>query len=269
MRYTLLELVQRILESADSDEVNSITDTAEALTVANIIKECYFEILGEIEPIESDGLFHLDASGDNTKPTVMYLPSSVVNIEWLRYNVGESLLDTEFRDLDYLPIEDFLRIQEALNYDETYVESQIIEINGQEFNVKYRNDEDPRYWTSPDGQTILLDSYDSSYEDTLTSSRTYGFGQLVPVFQMTDTFVPRLNPKQFQLLLQEAKAQAFIELKQTANEKAERKAKRNRILAMKNKDSSVDPRPNLIKHGGFGRRGGPTSLLKKYGKYST
>lgn len=239
----------------DSDEVNSISDTVESLAVANIIKECYYDILGEISPTQTEGLLHLDASGDNLKPTVMYLPSTVVNIEWLRYNTGSTVTDTEFRDLCYVPLEDFYRMQDGLDLDESWTGTQVVTLNGQDFNIKFRNDESPSYWTSPDGSTILFDSYDSSYENTLTSSRTYGYGQLIPVFSMTDTFVPNLNPKQFQLLLQEAKAQAFVEIKQTANEKAEKKAKRNKILAYKTKDSSVDPRPNLLKHGGFGRRG--------------
>lgn len=42
MKYTLLELTQRILESMNSDEVNSIGDTEESMTVANIIKESLF-----------------------------------------------------------------------------------------------------------------------------------------------------------------------------------------------------------------------------------
>lgn len=255
MRYTLLELVQRILESTDSDEVNSVTDTAEALTVANIVKECYYEILSEVEPKESEGLFHLDASTDDTKPTLMYLPLSVVDIHWLKYNVGETVSETDFRDLRFLPVEEFFRHQNGLDIDEAWVSSMVVQMNGQDFNVKYRSDESPNYWTSPDGSMILFDSYDSSYEQTLTSSRTYGLGQVIPTFSLSDTFIPKLSPKQFQLLLQEAKAQAFIELKQTANEKAEKKAKRHRILAYKTKGDATDPRSDLQKFRGYGRDG--------------
>lgn len=249
MRYTLLELCQRILESCDSDEVNSITDTAEAQTVANIIKEVYFDLIGEIEPKDSEGLFHLDASTDDLLPTVMYLPDNVVDIHWLRYNVGDTLQDTNFRPLTYLDVDDFFEYSDGLDLNENWVTTQ--EIDG--FVFKLRNDQYPSYYTSTDGKTLLFDSYDASVEDTLTSSRTYGYGQLVQTFDLVDTFVPKLNPRQFQLLLQTAKAQAFIELKQTENATAERKARRNKILAYKTKDSSVDPRSDLWKHGGYGR----------------
>lgn len=247
MRYTLIELVQRILESMDSDEVNSIADTTESLAVANIIKECYYTIISEIQPKETEGLFHLDASTDNTKPVLMYLPETVSNIEWLKYNVGDSLLDTNFRDLCCLDLDDFYEFTNGLDIGETWVQSQEITINGQQFSVKFRNDQSPSYWTSVDDRTILFDSYDSSYESTLTSSRTYGYGGLIPVFSMDDNFIPNLDARQFQLLLNSAKAQAFTEIKQVTNEKAERRERRHQILAYKTQDNT-DNRSALRKH---------------------
>lgn len=247
MRYTLIELVQRILESMDSDEVNSISDTSESLAVANIIKECYYTIISEIQPKETEGLFHLDASTDNTKPVLMYLPETVSNIEWLKYNVGESLIDTNFRDLCYMDLDQFYEFTNGLDAGENWVQSQEVTINGQQFNIKFRNDQSPSYWTSVDDRAILFDSYDSSYESTLTSSRTYGYGGLIPVFSMVDNFIPQLDARQFQLLLNSAKAQAFIELKQVANEKAERRERRHQILAYKTQNNT-DNRSALKKH---------------------
>lgn len=252
MRYSLLELVQRILESMDSDEVNNISDTTESLQVANIIKECYFEIISELQPKEVEGLFHLDASTDNTKPTLMYLPSNVTSIDVLKYNVGDTVTDTNFRDIPYMELDCFLDYMNGLNTNENWVDSQVITIRGQDFNVKYRNDQHPTAWTSPDDRIILFDSYDADVETTLTSSRTYGIGAMIPTFSMVDTYIPDLDPRQFQLLLNAAKAQAFIEIKQTANEKAERKERRHRILGYKTKDQT-DLRTPRKKIKGFGR----------------
>ncbi len=254
MRYTLKELVDRILESMDSDEVNTFSDTAESLAVANIIKECYYNIISEIEPKEAMGLFHLDSSGDNLKPTQMFLPSSVYQIEWLKYNVGDTLSDTNFRDLEYLCVSDFFDYMNGLDIGETWVDSQVVTMNGQDFNIKFRNDQYPTYWTSPDDGLILFDSLDLSVETTLTSSRTYGYGGLIPVFTMADTFVPDLDPRQFQLLLNAAKAQAFIELKQIENAKAERKERRNTILAYKTKNNTdIRSEKHKRRNKGFGR----------------
>lgn len=257
MRYTLLELVQQILMSMDSDEVNSITDTTEALDVANIIKECYNDIISEIQPKESEGLFHLDASIDNLKPTLMYLPGHVSNIEWLKYNVGETLFDSNYRDLCYLSMDDFFEFTDGLDINQNWVASQIVTISGHDFNIKIRNDNHPTYYTSVDDRVLLFDSYDSSVESTLTSSRTYGYGGLIPVFSLQDSFVPQLDARQFQLLLQSAKAQSFIEKKQVANDKAEKKERKHRILAYKNNHKdATDTRSALQKHNrkkGYGR----------------
>jgi hypothetical protein len=239
----------------DGDEVNSFADTAESLAVANIIKECYYEIISELQPKESEGLFHLDASTDNTKPCVMYLPATVSNIKHLKYNVGDTVTDTNFRDLDYMPVTQFFDYMNGLDsYGENWVDTQVVTMAGGDFNVKYRNDSHPSYWTSPDDHTIIFDSFDSSVETTLTSARTYGIGALVPTFIMSDTYVPQIDARQFQLLLNAAKAQAFVEIKQTANEKAERKERKHRILGYKTKDNT-DNRTPLEKRyrKGYGR----------------
>lgn len=252
MRYTLLELTQRILEALESDEVNDIGDTTESLAVANIIKECYYDITGEVETQEYHSLFHLDASTDNLKPTLMYLPENVLNIEALSYNIGESVTETNFRPLVYKTLPEFMEILNNLDVNETWVGTQEITLNGQLFNIKFRNDQCPHYWTSPDDRIILFDAFDASIETTLTSSRTYGIGGVIRLFEMTNSYVPPLDPRHFQLLLNASKAQAFVEIKQTANEKADRKERRNRLLVQKTRDST-DNRVEVRRHKGFGR----------------
>ena len=51
----------------------------------------------------------------------------------------------------------------------------------------------------------------------------------------TIDYVPDLDARQFQLLLQASKAQAFYELKQVENPKAEKKERKNTILAQRTK----------------------------------
>jgi hypothetical protein len=252
MRMTLLELVQDILGSMGSDEVNSIADTTESLQVANLVRNNYYEIIGEVQPKEIESVFHLDSSGDNTKPTLMYLPSHVLDIERLKYNVGDSVTDTNFRDLCFLPIDEFIDYMNGLDVNESWVASQGVTINGQTFNIKYRNDQSPHYFTAIDDRVILFDAFDSSYETTLTSSRTYGVGHVIPTFSMTDAYIPDLDPRHFVLLLNAAKAQAWAEIKQTVNAKAEGKERRGRALAYKSKDS-IDIRSEKKKNKGFGR----------------
>jgi hypothetical protein len=125
-------------------------------------------------------------------------------------------------------------------------------INGDTYDFKYHTDRFPSIWSTPDDHTILFDSFKSSIEDTLTKDRILCLGSVIPKFKMEDTFVPDLDAQQFQLLIQSAKAQCFVEIKQSQNPKAEKKERRHRILAEKNKDRS-DPRKAIHKRKGYGR----------------
>lgn len=234
----------------DSDEVNGISDTTESMAVANIAKECYYDIVGSLGLTEHKGLFQLTASGDNTKPCVMTLPDSIITIDKVEYNVN-TLADPEFQDLIFIPLDDFLNRTNNINGTNTGTQS--VTLNGSAFTFKFWDDRWPQYYTTPDDRTILFDAYDSAEENTLTSSRSRCFGLISPSFSMQDSFTPLLDPRQFQLWLQATKSQAFVELKQSANPKADVKERRNWILARKTKDT-VDGRPAIQRRQGYGRK---------------
>ena len=252
MRYTLLELVQRILESMESDEVSTIGETPESLSVANVIKECYFDIVGDLNMDEQEGLFKLDSSGDNLKPVLMYVPSNVSRVQYLKYN-NDTLAAPNFKDVRYVTNREFLFYQEGINAEDTSVDSFDIPLNGSTFKFYFRTDRYPTYYTIFDENMVVFDAYDASVEDTMTQVRSLGYGSLVPGFVLSDTWVPDLDPRQFQLLLQESKMTAFIELKQAQNPIAEKKARKNRILTQKNKNDN-DPTASNQKHYSYGRR---------------
>lgn len=252
MKYTLIEMVQRILESMDSDEVNSYSDTPESLAVANILKECYFDIVGEHEFTEHQGLFQLTASGDNLKPTYMTVPSNVADIYKISYNV-ETGAEPKWRDMNFVTFDEFIRRTNSGDVDNTNVDTQTLTIDGISLVTKIYNDRDPEFYTSPNDSDIIFNAYDSSKESTLQTSKTLGTGLLIPTWTMSNTFTPDLDARQFQLLLQAAKAQAFVELKQIQNPKAETKERRNKILALKQKDT-VDNRSQKQRYTGYGRK---------------
>lgn len=252
MRYSLLEMTQRILESMEADEVSTITETPESMSVANIIKECYFDIIGDINPAETEGLFKLDASTDNTKPTLMYIPSGVSSVKWLKYQKGSDVNPTEY--MRYVPNEEFLFYSQARDSSTSNVGQMTVEINGKSFVFTYYNDRFPSSYTIFQDRYVVFDAYDSSEETTLTEARSLIFASIVPIFEMNDDFIPNLDPRQFQLLLQEAKSLAFVELKQVAHPIADRKARKNKILAQKQKYDS-DPKWSNQAHAGFGRTG--------------
>lgn len=252
MKYTLIELVSRILESMDSDEVSDISQTVESLAVANIIKENYFDIVSKMDFPDHQGIFNLDASGDNLKPVLMSLPSNALEILTLKYNT-ETVSNPIWQDIQFRTLEDFMRITNSYDTSQTNVGSMELEYNGGNFVFKFQNDRHPTYYTTLDDRDILFDSFDSDVDSTLQKVKTFCYGGILLTFSMTNTYVPDLDARQFQFLLQESKAQAFTELKQVTNPTAEKKARRNEILAQRTKHA-VDKRPGIAHGPRFGRK---------------
>lgn len=252
MRYTLVELVQRILESMDSDEVSSINDTTEALAVANIVKECYFNLVGKLDFPEMEDIFQLTGSGDSTKPCLMYLPTNVLDLNKVKYN-SSSTSDPQWYDLQYQTLDQYLDQMSSLDIDDTNVDSMTVTENGQTFTFKYRNDSLPNYYTSFNDRTLLFDAYDASVNTTLVGAKTLCYGAIEPTFSLVDTFTPDLDPRQFDLLLNASKAQAFVELKQIQNPKAEVKERKGEINAQRTKHA-IDRRTGSQTYRGYGRK---------------
>lgn len=232
MKRTLLDLTQSILSSLDGDEVNSIGDTTEALQVAEVVKTAYFNIISRTSLPEHKQLFTLAASTDPALPVVMYRPSNVIHIEWIKYDKSDIYYpNTNFQYITILPHEQFMDMVQVFNLDDADVE----QITIGDLTFYYKNERSPTYCTVVQDDTILFDSYDSAVDTTLQSTKTLCYGKISPTFLMTDTFIPDLDDEQFPLLLNEAKSLAFFELKQTAHPKAELEARRQWSNVQRNK----------------------------------
>jgi hypothetical protein len=223
MKYTLLELTQNILSRLDSDEIDSIGDTTEAMQIARIIRNTYFNILTRANLPEHKKLIQLTASGDSLKPVLMTRPDNVTRIEWIKYN-KRLVTDTVDR-FDYvtiLPLQQFLEITDALNTSQTNVASMTLN----NFTFLYTNNLAPSFCTILDDYYVVFDSYDSAVESTLQTSKTKCHAHTMPTFNLIDTTIPDLDDQQFPLLLNEATSVAFVDLKQMPNEKAEQESRR-------------------------------------------
>lgn len=221
MKLTLIELVQDILSKLDSDEVNSIGDTTEAMQVARCVRTAYFNILARADLPEHRNLFTLDASGDSTKPVLMTKPDNVASIDWIKYNTSDDTTD-EFNYVTVLPFQQFVDRTHMLAEDETNVDT----MTHNSHVYYFRNDKMPEFCTVVDDDTIIFDSYDNTEESTLQTSKTLCFGITVPTFNLSDAYEPDIDEQQFPLLLNEATALAFFELKQMPHGKAEQEARR-------------------------------------------
>lgn len=250
MKYTLLELTQNILSRLDSDEVDSIGDTVEATQVARVIRNTYFNILTRANLPEHKKLIQLTASGDNLKPVLMTRPSNVSRIEWIKYNVRSATDITDrYEYVIMLPLAQFLEMQDRLNTSATNVGSMTVN----SINFVYTNNMKPTYCTIVEDVNIIFDSYDSGVESTLQTSKTKCSAYTLPTFALVDGTIPDLDDIQFPLLLNEATAVAFVDLKQQANPKAEQESRRQWISLQRTKALAKVPTPfDALPH--FGRR---------------
>lgn len=228
MKYTLLDLVQTIASSMDSDEVNSVNDSVESLQIANVIRTVYFDIITRANLPSQYSIINLEASGDATKPTLMYIPDEVANIEWVKYNkriISSDPLTME--TVDFMTLNDFFTRMSNLNPNtDTHVGSFPITIGSDTFTIQYRNDQPPSYYTTFNDNTLVFDCYNADLETTLQGSNTACYAKLNIPWTLSDNFIPDLNEEQFPLLLNEAKSLAWAELKQTTHTLAERNSRR-------------------------------------------
>jgi len=239
MKYTLLEMVQLILSAMDSDEVNDIADTVESNQVATLLKSVYYDCATDLNLHEHEDLIQLEPSLDNAKPCLMYAPSTVTRIDWIKYdNASIDYPGTgNYQYVTYLPLSQFLEYTENLsNADQTNQSSMIVNDNeGNDYTFYFQNDRAPSYYTHFRNSVILFDAYNSDEDTTLQKSKTLCFGAKYPGWTMTNTFIPDLDPTQFSYLINRAKTRAFVELKQQANPDASGEARRQKIVIQKRK----------------------------------
>jgi len=232
-KQTLLSLTQNILSAMSSDEVNSITDSTEALEVADVIRETFDDLVTNKVIPEHQSLFTLTALGNTSKPTYMEVPSDVDRVDILKYNIinsGDTQLS--YREIKYLTPEDFLDTILSRNSDDSNVQT-VTDDSGVKLLIK--NDKDPEYYTSFDDVTLVFDAFDSAVDSTLQASKTLCFGVKLTTWTHTDAFVPDMPADMFPKLLAEAKSVCFINQKQTPNAKEEQKSKRQSVRLQKDK----------------------------------
>jgi hypothetical protein len=228
-------MTQTVLSSMDSDEVNSIEDTIEAQQVAKIIRTVYYDIISPTDLPEHFGLFNLNAT-DVSTPTILTKPDTIDFLEWFQYNnITDGGAEDIWVDVEYLEPDDFLRMTRRFDQTASTTSDFDLTVNGFTTKLYIKTDKSPTYWTSFDDYRVVCDSYDSSVDNFLQTSKNSCFGKMLKVFTLEDTFVPDLDEQQFPLLLNEAKALAWAELKQASHQKAEKSARAYRTKLERNK----------------------------------
>lgn len=232
VRYSLLDVVQRTLASMDSDEVNSVSDTAESLQVAGCAEIVYNDLMTTTDLPEQYDVFSLTASGDASYPIVMYRPSGFETVEWVKYK--RSLQDDDsgllyWTVLKPILFDDFLKRQDGLSSTDTNVGTMELVLGHTTLELLYYKDRSPDWYTTFNDNTILFSSIDLAVDTTLQASKTLCYGQYSTQFILTNSFTPAFDSNVHQIWLHETKALASAEMRQVPNNKAEKSARKGWI----------------------------------------
>lgn len=250
-KMTVLEIVQDILNDIDSDEVNSVDDTGEAVQVAQIVKSTYIAMMTNKNWPHTKRLIQVNPSGDSALPTHMTLQQEIKELCFINYDCAKETDGTRrlFKEVKYVEPDDFLRMSNNRDNTQTVISTIIDPSSLTPLNI--RNDQAPTYFTSFDDSTFVFDSYDSSLDDTLQKHKIQVYAYIVPEFIIQDDFVPDLPVHAFTKLLEEAKSRAAIKIRQVADQKAEQESRRQGAW-LSRKDFRV---AGGIKYPNYGRNG--------------
>lgn len=250
-KMTLLDMVQDILASMNSDEVNSITDTVESEQVAREIRTAFYEILSNLREPHQHVLRKLEAVSDINKPTHLKIPEAMNGIECYSYDIRVKDSDKVYwRDLTYLPPEDFLVLTGT--YREDSAAQEVEDFNG--VKILVLNNEDPIYYTSFDETYVITNAFDSDKDDTLIEDKTRVLGYELPTFSLTDSFIPPIPATKFPLLLSEAKQACFINFKQVSNQLETIRSRRQKVMAQNDRNRAKENKDKETHRGVGGRR---------------
>lgn len=282
MKLTNLQYVQNILSALGSDEVNSVSDTTESLQVLEILRTTYFNMVGRLHLPEHAQLIQLNPSLDTTIPVLMYIPNGMKRLEWLKYfnknpvsgnapSVFQHDLNVDitasgnttvappgYTYVSIIPIQQFIDMTNSFNPANSNVRSFTFTDSQNNmpgvYTFYYKNNKQPQFCTVLSNYYVIFDGYDASIDSTLQTSKTMAYGEIAPNWSNTDTFVPSIDDDQVPLLLNEAKALAYFELKQSIHTKAEQEAKRQ--WSSVQRDKTIINRPTYFNQlPDFGRRG--------------
>lgn len=247
MAKTLLEYVQSSLSAMESDQVDTINDTLEAMDHANLLKEVYYEVLARQDWPFMRRPLTLDAAADPTQPTSFTIPDAVKLIEELAYNISETG-SYKRGCLEYVEPGCFVRQVQA---SEDATNAQLVEL-GDSIKVWVATDRMPRIWTSFDDVTVVMDAVDQDIESTLQTAKLQGFGIVLPDFTIEDDFVPTIPYNMEPLLQAELTRRAFKLWKQIESTSDEEIAKRQ-LARGRREASKVDRPANIWYRNRFGR----------------
>ena len=241
---TLLEVVQSVLSSMNSDEVTDIDDTIESTQVALIAKETYFDLTSQSEwPHQFKEDYPLDVL-DPTSPHILGLPTNLHRVKEVYYleTRGSSF---NYKLLDYLTPEAYLENSNRLNPDDVNV-VEVLNFNNTPMFVT--NNAAPKCWTIIAENSIQFDSFESSRGTFIASEDIKYLGYQAATWTRSNLAVPTISDKMFPTYLAEVKRVAHQDLRQQISPIAEEQARRGKAMGRR-QASLTDASDKRAKYG--------------------
>jgi hypothetical protein len=229
MKKTLLRIVQDILEVLDSDEVNSIGDTAESIKMARIVEQTFYDIIATREFPEHQELIKLTPLSDTDYPTHFVLEDDQAKIDRVWY---DKTTDNSYKytEINWLEPGVFLDWIDRRGSD--YV---LVDDKSAGTKLRIYNKQGPNYYTSFDDKHIVFDAYNSEVDDNLQESKVRALGRVYPTFLVSDDYVPDIDASAFPHLISEATSRATSIEKGVPDQKIEQAARRNKVQLQNDK----------------------------------
>lgn len=271
MRFTLLEIVQDILNDISGDEVDSISDTTEATQVANIVRSSYNYLISMHDVEEHKTYFQLE-SASASSPTLMTIPTDILKVYHIDYDQkhnpgafsggvfdGNAFDTTESSlytgQVQRIDLREFIRRSGLLAWSGTDVEAYTFTADsGDSFEIKYKTDRHPSYYVILEDYNVIFNSMNTDVDGTnLDSNNTWCIGLKEPVFTVSDEFIPDFDTISFNWLMEEAKNACSVKLRQVEDPIASKRARTGLIRSQRNNANKVPGSDYQTKHQNLGR----------------
>ena len=211
MKYSLIQLVQKVLSAMDSDRVDTIDDTEESVQVAELARDVYYEIINDREWPFLNGALSVTSPSDTARPTALDITDETRRIDYVAYNIARPSEPENYSQLRFMEPLDFIRAHSGSGDDKLLVTA------GNNLRFYVTTNRQPTVWTSFDDGTIYLNSVDNGVESVVQPSKVSVMGYRIPAFTIEDDHVPELPTHFFPLLLAEVKKAAFRYFKNEGN----------------------------------------------------
>jgi len=247
---SILQLVQQLGEGIGSDEIDTLNETIEASEIATILEQVVSEVISRKRwEFISDRVRQLDArAGGSTQLNTLSIPSDVTKINCLRYRDTNNLTVTSFLDVMYMQPCEFITHVQARDSADANITA-IANEDGVLINVL--TDNAPTRWTSFDEENITFDAYDASLGTGNLIADSVIIADIIPAIDFTDPDATLKVPERMEtLIFNEALVTCNYRLRQTADPRADRVARRQHI-ALKEHAAITN---NDFKEANHGRR---------------